>query len=112
MTSLGLQNIEAFQARAEEFQKLFDEPIYFDAIVSRSTAQMDIMIDYARPLLKLGGILILYKTPDAQEWTRGLRRAKQLGFTLEGDYAYTLDITKPETDQHIRHIVVFQKKKD
>ena len=112
MTNLGLQNIEAFQSRAEEFYKFFEEPIFFDAIVSRSTAQMDIMIDYARPLLRLGWSLILYKTPDAKEWTNGLRRAKQLGFALEADHPYTLDIEKDETDQHIRHIVVFQKKKD
>ena len=112
MTSLGLQNIEAFQARAEEFHKLFEEPIFFDAIVSRSTAQMDVMIEYARPLLRLGGSLILYKTPDDKEWTNGLRRAKQLWFVLEADHHYTLDIDKDEADQHIRHIVVFQKKKD
>ena len=54
MTNLGLQNIEAFQSRAEEFYKFFEEPIFFDAIVSRSTAQMDVMVDYARPLLRLG----------------------------------------------------------
>lgn len=67
---LGLVNVEAFQSRAEEFLSLFEERVHFDTIISRATADMSVMIDYARPLLGLGGRLILLKSPDDSEWTK------------------------------------------
>ncbi|WP_041455088.1 16S rRNA (guanine(527)-N(7))-methyltransferase RsmG [Anaerolinea thermophila] len=58
---LGLDRVEALQARAEE---LGQNPQYrekYDCAVARAVAQMNILAEYLLPLVRVGGIMLAQK---------------------------------------------------
>ena len=62
---LKLQNISAIHARAEDFAKLNRES--FDVCVARAVAKLNTLSEYCLPLVKVGGIMIAYKSLKAEE---------------------------------------------
>lgn len=62
LRELHLDNIEAIQARAEDLSRHHRKTKqFFDIIVSRALADVDVLLKLAAPLLKPEGRLVVYK---------------------------------------------------
>ena len=79
---LELENISAFHARAEDYAKTNRES--FGYAVVRAVAKIPTLIEYAFPLLKVGGKLLCYKGGDVEEELKQSENAlKILGGVVE-----------------------------
>lgn len=88
--ALGLKNISAIQARAEELCK---DPLHqkqYHIVVSRATAYMDTILKWATPFLHDNGRIILYKMPSEDEQKSIKKAAKKLQLIQEGELEYSL----------------------
>ncbi len=83
--------VEVVQARAEE---LGHSPAYrekFDLVVARALAPLAVLLEYALPLLKVGGVFWALKGAAFQEENMKAARAYQkLGGFLEGSVEFAL----------------------
>lgn len=61
----------------------------FDVVVSRATAYMPQILEWAAPFVKAGGVAILYKLPSEEELKDGIPAAKKLGFELAREHSYS-----------------------
>ena len=87
---LELENISAFHARAEDFAKTSREN--FDYAVVRAVAKIPTLIEYAFPLLKVGGKLLCYKGGDVEEELKQSENAlKILGGVVERVEKFNLE---------------------
>ena len=87
---LELENISAFHARAEDFAKTNRES--FDYAVVRAVAKIPTLIEYAFPLLKVGGRLLCYKGGDVEEELNQSENAlKILGGVVERVEKFNLE---------------------
>ena len=76
----GVGNAEAVHARAEQWTEGLGSN---DVVVVRALAPLDVIAEYAAPLLELGGLLIAYKARrDREEETAGARAAGELGLSV------------------------------
>ena len=62
---LGLKNISAVHARAEDFAKQKRE--YFDVSIARAVANLSTLSEYCLPLTKVGGMFLSLKGQAGQE---------------------------------------------
>lgn len=76
--SLGLTGIRAIQARAEEVVKLPKYKRQFDFVISRATAYLPQILEWAEPFLAKDGQIILYKLASPNELTEGKKILKRL----------------------------------
>ena len=74
-------------ARAEDFAKTHSET--FDVATARAVAPLPILLEYTAQIVKLGGIVLAYKT-DLAEVDEGKNAAKVLGLKLEKHFAFNL----------------------
>lgn len=87
---LELENISAFHARAEDFAKTNREN--FGYAVVRAVAKIPTLIEYAFPLLKVGGKLLCYKGGDVEEELKQSENAlKILGGVVERVEKFNLE---------------------
>ena len=87
---LELENISAFHARVEDFAKTSRES--FDYAVVRAVAKIPTLIEYAFPLLKVGGRLLCYKGRDVEEELKQSENAlKILGGVVERVEKFNLE---------------------
>lgn len=95
---LGLKNIQAVHARAEDlaFNKEYREG--FDIAVSRAVANLSVLNEYCLPFVKQNGYFISYKACDvnSEEIISGQNSIKVLGGSLDKDISFEL----PYTDMH------------
>lgn len=78
---LGLHDLSATKMRLEELPLMAYEPQ--DYVVARAVAQSNILIEYAAPLLKNQGILILEKArPTVDEFNHADKAAQICGMSL------------------------------
>lgn len=76
---MGLENVEVVRARAEEWA---DGMGICDAITARALAPLPVLVEYAAPLLRVGGALVAWKgAPEEAEEADGERAAEVLGLT-------------------------------
>lgn len=80
--SLGLTGIRAIQARAEEAARLSEYRRRFDFVVSRATAYLPQILEWAEPFLAPDGRIILYKLASPDELSEGRKILKKLGLRL------------------------------
>ena len=93
--TLGLQGIEAYHGRAEEYAKKTEFRGIFDLCVSRAVANLSTLSEYCIPYVKKGGYFIPYKSGNVQEEVENAKKAIHiLGGKLEEIYDFTL----PGTD--------------
>lgn len=82
--TLGLSDIQAVHARAEDFGQ---NPIYrekFDFAISRAVARLVVLVEYCLPPVKVNGYFISQKGPDMQdEATEAGKAIKTLGGHLQ-----------------------------
>ena len=100
---LGLSSIKAYHLRAEEAAKK-DFRESFDVVVARAVASLNTLIEYAVPLLKVGGIFVAYKGNADEE----IANAKNALSKLHAKIIEIDKFTLPETDYN-RTLVVIKK---
>lgn len=73
---LGLKNCTALHVRAEELA--LEQPASFDYVAARAVAQSNVIAEYATPLLKKDGCMILEKANITSEELQNLNYASQI----------------------------------
>ena len=67
ISNLSLKNIKAIHARVEEFAKNKKNRERYDIVTSRAVANLNVLVEYMLPLVKLRGKCICMKGPNIQE---------------------------------------------
>jgi 16S rRNA (guanine527-N7)-methyltransferase len=76
---LGLRNVEVVHARAEGWPEGIGA---HDLVVARALAPLTVLVEYAAPLLEVGGALVAWKgRPEPAEEADGSAAAAALGMT-------------------------------
>lgn len=87
---LGLKEIEAIHDRAEEFAKNNIEK--YDVVTSRAVAPLNILLEYAIPILKINKNFIAYKGNISREIIECDNALKQLNSKIEKKIEFLLPI--------------------
>ena len=104
-----LTNARAVTARAEEWATL---PVglgggreAYDVVTARALAPLAVLVEYAAPLLRTGGVLVAWKgARDAAEEAGGAAAAERLGMAPRG-----VERVVPFEGAENRHLHVFEK---
>jgi 16S rRNA (guanine527-N7)-methyltransferase len=106
----GVQNVSVVRARAEEWHPdLAADPTVdhalCDVVTARALASLPVLVEYAAPLLREGGVLVAWKgKPDDDEEMGGARAAALVGLQPEPPIAVA-----PTPRAEHRHLHVFRK---
>ena len=104
---LGLSNVTAIHARAEEGARRKDLREGFDLAVARAVANLATLSEYCIPFVRIGGYFASYKSGTAEEEIMEAENAvKKLGGKIEEKKFFTLGSTEFE-----RCIAVIRKEK-
>ena len=104
-----LTNARALTARAEEWAKL-PAPLgggreAYDVVTARAVAPLAVLVEYAAPLLRTGGVLVAWKgARDAAEEAGGATAAERLAMTPRG-----AERVVPFEGAQNHHLHVFEK---
>ena len=102
---LGLKNVTAVHARAEELARKDGYRDHYDLSVSRAVANLSTLSEYCLPFVKPGGQFCSYKTDSvSEELEKGRKAIRTLGGGEPKVDYYTL----PGTDYH-RSLVLVPK---
>jgi 16S rRNA (guanine527-N7)-methyltransferase len=100
--SSGIDNATAVHARAEAWQAGLNR---FDLVTARAVATLGVVAEYAAPLLRLGGALLVWRgRRDQEDEAAGARAALQLG--LE---PHPPQRVHPYAGAHHRHLQLMVK---
>lgn len=102
---LNLNNIENIHGRAEETARQKAHREMYDVAVSRAVAPMNILLEYLLPFVKVGGICICMKGPNASEEISKAQNAIKL---LGGEFVEQTNI-KLNNGEIDRNIVIVKK---
>lgn len=100
---LKFDNIEAIHSRSEELAKEEGYRESFDVAVSRAVAKLNVLCEYALPFLKIGGVMIAYKSIGVNE---ELEEAKKAIAVLGGELA---EVKQCSLEDMERSLVVIKK---
>jgi len=101
---LGLYNCRAVHDRIEDFCRTNRES--FDVVTARAVAPLNVLLEYALPLLKVGGCLLAFKGSSVHEEIVLANNAlEKLGGWVEKVENANLD------DETTRHLVMITKTK-
>lgn len=95
INKLGLKNISTVHARAEEIghNKMYREQ--FDTVTSRAVAKLNVLLEYMKPLTKIGGKCICLKGPNIEQEISEAKNALEI---LGGEITKISEITLPGSD--------------
>ncbi len=96
---LGVKNLTTVSGRAEEMKDLFGT---FDVVTARAVSALPILLEICSPLIKVGGIMLAYKT-DESELETSQNALKVLNMTHKKSFSFNL----PGGDR--RSILIFEK---
>jgi 16S rRNA (guanine527-N7)-methyltransferase len=102
---LGIQNVTAIHARAEELARNKNYREKADICCSRAVANLATLSEYCLPFVKKGGSFISYKTEQVQE---EINQSKKAIRVLGGDEPEVVFFTLPGTDYQ-RSLVKIRK---
>lgn len=102
---LGLQGVELIKGRAEELGRRPDRRESYDVALARAVAQLPVLLEYALPLLKLGGLFVAQKGMEIEEELVGARPAMEV---LGGRLKEVREVHLPGLEA-VRHLVVVEK---
>lgn len=105
IAELGLTDIEAIHARAEEGARKPEYREAFDLCVSRAVANLSTLSEYCLPFVKKGGCFVSYKSSQIEE---ELQQAKKAVKILGGRIQKVEEQQLPDTDI-MRQFVMIQK---
>ncbi len=101
-SALGLERAEVVALRAEEWRAGLQA---CDVVCARALARMDVLAEYAAPLLREGGALVAWKgRRDAEEERGGAAAAARLGLAVE-----EVREVHPWPEAQARHLHVLRK---
>lgn len=104
---LSLDNVEVIKTRAEEIGHIPEYRASFDFCTSRAVTSINVLVEYAMPLLKTGGKLFLWKGKNYQQELEKASSALQiLEATVIDIFHYTL------INELDRVMVVIEKKSE
>lgn len=103
ISTLGLSGIEAIQARAEDAGRDPKFREHFDVATARAVAALPVLVEYALPLIRPGGILIAQKTAGQKE----IEDAENAIRILGGKLKEVLHVKLPSLAD--RQLVVIEK---
>lgn len=102
ISELGLSDTEAIHSRAEDLKTRE----YYDCVVSRAVAPLNVLCEYCLPFVKLGGTFIAYKADECEE---EIAAAENAVAVLGGKPAR---IEKVRLDENtVRSLVIIEKKR-
>ncbi|MDR0931002.1 MAG: 16S rRNA (guanine(527)-N(7))-methyltransferase RsmG [Clostridiales bacterium] len=93
---LGLVNVSAIHARAEDLGRSSEMREGFDVVVSRAVSNMRVLAELSLPLVKVGGCVIAMKGPEPED---ELELSRDLIIRLGGDNISIKKYCLPELDQ-------------
>lgn len=96
---LGVKNLTTVVGRAEECKSLFGK---FDVVTARAVSALPILLEICSPLIKVGGVMLAYKT-DESELESSKTALEKLNMTHKTSFSFNL----PTGDR--RSILVFEK---
>jgi 16S rRNA (guanine527-N7)-methyltransferase len=102
----GLDNeiARALPMRAEERAAWGGSETY-DVVTARAVAALPVLVEYAAPLLSVGGVLVAWKgARDAEEEARGATAAAEVGLRTEG----VVEV-QPYAESRNRNLHVYRK---
>ena len=103
--TLELKNIKTAVDRVEQIGHDRYHREHYDLALIRAVATASVCAEYALPLLKVGGVAILYRGQWTTEEAQGLALAvEQLGGTIEATDGFVTPIT-----QSTRHCIYLRK---
>lgn len=105
---LNLKGIDATHGRAEDLAQLGEWRGSFDYLCSRAVASLNVLLEYAVPFLKTGGIAYLYKGPEYEEEIKEAAEALEI-LGAEIKEVIELDVPGLEAD---RYLIVVEKKSE
>lgn len=103
--TLGLSNVQNIHGRAEEVARQKNHREMYDVAVSRAVAPMNILVEYLLPFVKVGGICICMKGPNASEEISKANNAINL---LGGKYIDQINI-KLKNGEIDRNLIIIKK---
>jgi 16S rRNA (guanine527-N7)-methyltransferase len=109
LQAADITNARALTARAEEWAGLAPGlgggREAYDAVTARAVAPLAVLVEYAAPLLRVGGVLVAWKgARDAAEEEGGARAAERLQMAVRG-----VERVVPFEGAEHRHLHVFEK---
>lgn len=82
--ALGIEGASVFQGRAEAAGRDYDIRGSFDAVVCRAVASLPVLLEYALPLLRVGGWFLAMKGPSVSlETAAAAKASEELGGRVE-----------------------------
>lgn len=99
---LSLNNVKTLNGRAEDIWQDINYRENFDFVVSRATAYLPTLLEYAVPLLKVWGIFCAYKLEDKEELSASKKALKRL-------WTKILKVKNYELAWQQRTIIFFEK---
>ena len=100
---LNFTNVEAIHTRAEDLAKNIKYREAFDSCVSRAVAQLNTLVEYSLPFIKVGGTMFAYKANEIEEELNNSTKALSI---LGGKIKETKTFNVDNVD---RKIVVINK---
>jgi 16S rRNA (guanine527-N7)-methyltransferase len=102
---LGLENVEVIQARAEDLGQKAEHREKYDWAVARAVAQMNVLMEYLLPLVKIGGMVLAQKGESAPAEAQEAEKAMKL---LGGKLKQLLPVNLPGVADD-RYLVLIDK---
>jgi 16S rRNA (guanine527-N7)-methyltransferase len=98
----GLANVTVVQCRAEDWEEGLERQ---QLVTARALASLATVVEYAAPLLQIGGVLVAWKgDPDPGEQADGAAAAAQLGMRLD-----RVERVQPFAGADRRRLFVYRK---
>lgn len=105
LTELNLSNVKTITGRAEEIGQHPQHRQTYDVALVRAVGTANVCAEYALPLLKQGGLAVIYRGNWTQEETTSLENAvEQLGGVVESMEQFTTPLS-----QSTRHCIYLRK---
>jgi 16S rRNA (guanine527-N7)-methyltransferase len=102
---LGLSQVKSITGRAEELGQQSHHRAAYNLALIRAVASASVCAEYALPLLRLGGLAVLYRGQWTEEEEQMLPSAvEQLGGSIEHVVQFTTPLS-----QSIRHCIYLRK---
>ena len=102
---LGIKNATGIIARAEELGRISGDRQSYDLAIVRAVSKANVCAEYALPLVKIGGLAILYRGHWSSEDTSSLKYAAgKLGSKVELIYPWETPLS-----QGVRHCIYLRK---
>lgn len=103
--SLALENVRAIADRAEFLGHQLSHREFYDLALLRAVGSAPTCAEYALPLVKVGGIVILYRG----QWTEAENQQLKAAAEQLGGHILTVQEWRTPLTQGVRHCIYLQK---